>query len=158
MLFSCQTRFMRQGVLRKLLRVMAFAIPYCFDSVPLLYRSVSLSASAVCPYCTGQYSLLLQQCALIVQVTIPYCFNSVPLFYKSVCPSTTCTYRKVSISYCFDRDPSVQASIPHCFDCVSLGFVYIRAKANAKAIFFFDVCNHCCRCSINTQIGNNTTG
>ena len=66
MLFSCQTRFMRQGVLRKLLRVMAFAIPYCFDSVPLLYRSVSFTASTVCPYCTGQYPLLLRQCALTV--------------------------------------------------------------------------------------------
>ena len=42
-----------------------------------------------------------------------------------------------------------------------LGFIYIRAKANAKAnakaIFFFDVYRHCCRCSINTQIGNSAT-
>ena len=37
-------------------------------------------------------------------------------------------------------------------------FIYIRAKAKTKAIFFFDVCRHCCRCSINTQIGNNGTG
>ena len=39
-----------------------------------------------------------------------------------------------------------------------LGFIYIRAKANAKVIFFFDVCRHCCHYSVNTQIGNNTTG
>ena len=32
-----------------------------------------------------------------------------------------------------------------------LGFIYIRAKANAKAIFF-DLCRCWCRCSINTQI------
>ncbi len=38
MLFSCQTRFMRQGVVRKILRFMAFAIPYLFDTLPLLYR------------------------------------------------------------------------------------------------------------------------
>ena len=41
---------------------------------------------------------------------------------------------------------------------ITLGLIYIRAKANVKAIFFFDVCRHCCRCSINTQIGNNVTG
>lgn len=41
MLFSCQTRFMRKGVLRKILRVMAFALPYIFDSLPLLYRCVT---------------------------------------------------------------------------------------------------------------------
>ena len=35
-----------------------------------------------------------------------------------------------------------------------LGFIYIRAKANVKAIFFFDIC----RCSINTHNGNNATG
>ena len=35
-----------------------------------------------------------------------------------------------------------------------LGFIYTRAKAK----IFFDLCRCCCRCSINTQIGNNTTG
>ena len=40
----------------------------------------------------------------------------------------------------------------------SLGFVYIRAKTKAKAIFSFDLCRYCCRCNINTQIANNATG
>ena len=38
---------------------------------------------------------------------------------------------------------------------VNLGFLYIRA--NAKAIFFFDILPLTHRCSINTQIGNNAT-
>lgn len=35
---SCQTRFMQQGILKKMYRTAAFAIPYTFDSVPLFYR------------------------------------------------------------------------------------------------------------------------
>ena len=33
-----------------------------------------------------------------------------------------------------------------------LVFIYTKAKADAKAIFFFNVCRCCCRCSDNTQI------
>ena len=38
-----------------------------------------------------------------------------------------------------------------------LGFLYIRAKVKAKAIFFFDLLPLTHRCSINTQVGNNAT-
>ena len=38
-----------------------------------------------------------------------------------------------------------------------LGFIYIRANAKAKAIFFFDLLPLACCCSVNTQIGNNAT-
>ena len=40
---------------------------------------------------------------------------------------------------------------------LGLGFLYIRANAKAKAIFFFDLLPITHRCSINTQIGNNAT-
>ena len=38
------------------------------------------------------------------------------------------------------------------------GSFILERKRTRKRFFFFDVCRHCCRCSINTQIGNNATG
>ncbi|XP_048730988.1 membrane progestin receptor gamma-B-like isoform X2 [Ostrea edulis] len=35
---SCQTRFMPTSSLRKVLRLGAFAWPYCYDSIPIVYR------------------------------------------------------------------------------------------------------------------------
>ncbi|KAH9487737.1 Membrane progestin receptor gamma, partial [Bulinus truncatus] len=35
---SCETRFMRPSSLRKALRLGAFAVPYVFDSLPIIYR------------------------------------------------------------------------------------------------------------------------
>lgn len=35
---SCQTRFMPPSTLRKVMRLGAFAWPYCYDSIPILYR------------------------------------------------------------------------------------------------------------------------
>ncbi|CAL1547879.1 unnamed protein product, partial [Lymnaea stagnalis] len=35
---SCETRFMKPGPLRKALRLGAFAIPYIYDSAPIIYR------------------------------------------------------------------------------------------------------------------------
>lgn len=37
---SCQTRFMKPSPLRKTLRLGAFAVPYVYDSFPLIYRIV----------------------------------------------------------------------------------------------------------------------
>ena len=131
MLFSCQTRFMRQGVLRKLLRVMAFAIPYCFDSVPLLYRSVSPTALTVCPS---------------VQVSISYCFDSVPLLCRSVSSTASivfptawavCPYRTGHYPPLLRQCALiVQVSIPSCFDSVPLLYKSVSSTAST-------VCPYC---------------
>ena len=46
---------------------------------------------------------------------------------------------------------------PPGLQITALGCIYMTAKAQVKAIFFFDICCCCCHCSINTQIGNNVT-
>ena len=37
-------------------------------------------------------------------------------------------------------------------DLMKLGFIYIRAEAEAKAIFFFDLCRCCCRFNVNRKL------
>ena len=41
---ACETRFMRPSLLRKILRLGAFALPYVYDSAPLLFRLVFCDA------------------------------------------------------------------------------------------------------------------
>lgn len=46
-LTSCETRFMKPSLLRKALRLGAFAVPYIYDSVPILYRLIHKSTGDV---------------------------------------------------------------------------------------------------------------
>ena len=83
----CDSLLLRQCAL-----AVQVSILHCFDSVPLLYRSVSFTASIMCPYCTGKYTLLFRQCDLTV--SIPFGFDSVSLLYRSIC-LLTLLYRSV---------------------------------------------------------------
>lgn len=38
LVISCQSRFMKSGVKKKMLRVLAYGFPYLYDSLPVIYR------------------------------------------------------------------------------------------------------------------------